>query len=220
MRKFLLVIFVVLLSAGCATKRPPVQYFPVSIPELNETKTAYLGDKLLTQATGYYGNSLKLGNASGVYSVIKAGVYCKLLSSSERYWSNDSQAVSHKNLYGQIINFSSFVTYDQESNEVCPGSQGSGCYSSSEISSRHTEKDFCSDPNSFQRIIEYNGKTGNILNFTYREFSDDMARQAYTTDFKMDLSDGDTISYKGAVLKITEADNNQITYSVSRNFNK
>lgn len=222
MRKFFLLTIVVLLLAGCAAKkRPLVQYYPVSVPELDQKSTAYLGDRLLMQATGFYGDRLELGNASGRYSNIKAGVYCKPPNATtEKYWSNDPQAVALKNLYGKILVFESYVTYDKELNKVCPGSQVGGCYDSSEISIKLTENAFCSDPNSFQQIIEYNGKTGNILNFTYREFSGGTARQAFTSDFKMDLNEGKIITYKGAILEVLDADNTQITYFVKRNFNK
>ena len=72
---------------------------------------------------------------------------------------------------------------------------------------------------SLVKTIEYNGKSANTLKFTYREFSHNMARAAYTTDFTVDLSDGNqVVAYKGAKLKIVKADNSSINYTVVSGF--
>ena len=206
--------------AGCASGPAPVQYQDISIPSLNETTTKFLGEQLLKQAKGVYSESVTLGNASGVYSNINAGIYCKTNPSSNRFYSADNQAVALKNLMGMTVSYSNFVTYDASSQNVCPNGTAGICYDSSEISIDYNPTDLCLSPNSFQQVIEYNGKSGDILNFTYREFANDMARSAFTTDFKMDLNEGDIIGYKGARLQVIEADNSKITYRVLANFNK
>ena len=66
--------------------------------------------------------------------------------------------------------------------------------------------------------LEYSGKNGNILNFTYSEFRGSMARDAFTREFQVDLSDGNLGTYKGPVFEVLEATNAQIKYKIIRPF--
>tara|TARA_B100000963_G_C22593879_1_gene656903 strand:- start:166 stop:1248 length:1083 start_codon:yes stop_codon:yes gene_type:complete len=69
-----------------------------------------------------------------------------------------------------------------------------------------------------QQTIEYAGRTGEILNFIYSEFSDGMARDAFTREFRMDLSEGNIGAYKGAIFEVIKATNATISYKVIRHF--
>lgn len=71
---------------------------------------------------------------------------------------------------------------------------------------------------SMQRTIEYAGKNGNIVKFIYSEFKDDMARDAFTREFSIDLSGESVAAYKGAVFEVIKATNSTIEYKVIRNF--
>lgn len=219
MKKILISAVAAFTLSACSSGPALVNYEHISTPPLNQQETKFLGEKLLEQGKGIYGDSITLGYGKGAYSQIKPGKYCQTDSSSNRFYSQDVQAVTLTNLMGMPVGYSSFVTYDKQSNKVCPNG-GMACYDSSEISIEHQQDDICYSANAYQQVIEYNGKSGDILNFTYREFSNDMARSAFTTDFKMDLNEGDTIGYKGARLQVLEADNSKITYKVIANFNK
>ena len=71
---------------------------------------------------------------------------------------------------------------------------------------------------SFQQTIEYAGKSGAILRFIYAEFKDNLARDSFTREFQIDLSEGNVLAYKGAVIEVVSATNATITYKVIRNF--
>ena len=73
--------------------------------------------------------------------------------------------------------------------------------------------------NSFQQTLIYSGRVGDKVNIGYREFSSNVARPAFNNDVEYDLSESDTIGYRGAELQILEATNRSITYRVIRNFN-
>ncbi|ELT4634368.1 hypothetical protein R8Y01_003702, partial [Acinetobacter baumannii] len=73
---------------------------------------------------------------------------------------------------------------------------------------------------SFQQTLIYSGKVGNKINIGYREFSSNIARPAFNNDVEYDLSQSKEIGYKGALLEIIEATNQDIKYKVIRNFNK
>jgi hypothetical protein len=91
---------------------------------------------------------------------------------------------------------------------------------------------FCSDnikPNvvkvdiytadSFMQELIYTGKVGNKIRFTYREFQNGMARQAFNIDVEYDLSESNIISYKGATVEVLSATNQKIKYKVLNHFN-
>ncbi|MCL6272314.1 hypothetical protein M3P05_20570, partial [Sansalvadorimonas sp. 2012CJ34-2] len=218
MKKIAFTSIMAMIITGCAST-PKVHYTDVSIPNLNEKREVFLGDTLLKQGRGYYGDSITITSASGVYSSIDGGVYCKRNNNSNNYYSTNNQAIALKNTYGNITGYSNFVSYDKSAGKICPSGISLGCYDSTEISVSYKPHAFCAAENSFQQIIEYNGKSGKILNFTYREFSNNLARSAFTTNFKMDLREGDTVAYKGAMIKVFKATNNKITYELVRNFN-
>ena len=58
------------------------------------------------------------------------------------------------------------------------------------------------------------------MKFTYREFANDMARAAFTTDFSVDSKGSDVIAYKGAKFKVNKADNSSISYTIISGFDK
>jgi len=204
------------LAVGCVSTAPQVPTESVSIPKINIESTSFLGERLLMQATGFYADSLQLGSADGVQTRINSGKYCQRKVGSDMFYSFNNKAVGLKNGYGNVVNHQSHVEYDKQKNEVCASSFS--CYNTSEISIKYTPNDFCVSQNSNQQIIEYNGKSGNVLNFTYREFTEGMARAPFTTNFTMDLSEGDLIGYKGAQIKVKKATNNKIDYVVIKNF--
>ena len=216
MKKILLTLSALVIISGCKST-PPIQYEQVSLPDLNTNSTAYLGERMLMQGKGHYANCITVSGGNGVQSIIKSGQFCQRQLGSDYFYSADQQAVGHKNGYGNVISHSNSVTYNAAKNEVCASSFS--CYNSTEMSIAYAEDEFVVQANELQQIIEYNGRTGSVLNFTYREFSDGHARSAFTTDFKMDLNEGSEIGYKGSRMTIHDATNNKITYTVTKNFN-
>lgn len=216
--KKLVITFIALTSLyGCKSTQAPISYEQISIPQISAKTSVYLGERMLMQAKGYYGNCIAVSGGNGVQSSIKAGKFCQSSSSSNLYFSSDKQAVGLKNGYGNVVSYADYVTYKPDTNAVC--ASPFSCYDSSEMNIEFIDNDLVVEASSLQQVIEYNGRAGTILNFTYREFASGMARAAYTTDFKMDLNEGNEIGYKGSRLVIHEATNNKVTYTVLKNFN-
>lgn len=214
------IIFIFLLSIiGCSSSGPIINYKLISVPDLNQVTTASLGDSLLTQAKGIMGyKRIEISSAFGYYSRIEPGIYCQLNKNSNLYFSPNPKAVTFTSPNGQVHGYNNKVGYDQDNKRICPGG-GNPCYDSSEISIIELGRGPCLTSKSFQQTIEYSGKHGNILNFVYREFMDSMIRSGFTTNFTIDLSEGNSLTYKGAKIKIENATNNKITYKVLKNFN-
>ncbi|HFJ3415350.1 hypothetical protein LD591_11415 [Salmonella enterica] len=150
-------------------------------------------------------------------SSIAAGTYCSEGNGIYRNYHNP-QAVALKNLYGQIGNYVDYVSYDAAKNEISPPNGTS--YTASEISIKHVPDGLCRVSNSLVKTIEYNGNAGGVMKFTYREFANDMARAAFTTDFSVDSKGSDVIAYKGAKFKVNKADNSSISYTIISGFDK
>ncbi|MCU6433973.1 hypothetical protein LPB67_09355 [Undibacterium sp. Jales W-56] len=74
------------------------------------------------------------------------------------------------------------------------------------------------DGDSFKRELVYTGISQNTISVLYREFSDGTARPAFSQDLKYDLSQGDTIGYRGARFQVIKASNTNIRYKVIKTF--
>lgn len=68
--------------------------------------------------------------------------------------------------------------------------------------------------NTMSQELIYLGRSGDTLSFKYREYYGSRLRDGFTADLTYDLSDSDTIGYKGARMSVLEAGNQYIRYKV------
>tara|TARA_X000001036_G_scaffold6549_1_gene5972 strand:- start:450 stop:1127 length:678 start_codon:yes stop_codon:yes gene_type:complete len=73
-------------------------------------------------------------------------------------------------------------------------------------------------PVSFEQQLIYNGRVDNNLRFVYREFSDDMARSAFSQEVQYDLEESNVIGFKSVRIEVIEATNSRIQYKVLQPF--
>ena len=66
----------------------------------------------------------------------------------------------------------------------------------------------------FKKEFIYNGRVDDGLKFIYREFYGDLIRPSFTQELQYDLSQSDIIGFKGLRVKVINATNSTITYSV------
>lgn len=212
-------ISLAVLLTGCVQNPSKSPLVPVEIvkPAVGQSATAYMGDPIIKSATGIKTDVIELGAGSGALSSIEAGTYCNDGGGVYRNYQN-SQAVALKNLYGQIGGYVDYVRYNAAKNEVSP--PNGTTYTASEISIKRVPDGLCRVSNSLVKTIEYNGNASGVMKFTYREFSNDMARAAFTTDFSVDSKGSDTVTYKGAKFKVSKADNSSISYTVISGFDQ
>lgn len=74
------------------------------------------------------------------------------------------------------------------------------------------------DSPSFVQELIYNGRVGDSVKFLYREFSDNMARPAFSQEAQYDLSESQIIGFKNARLEIVDATNTELKYRVLESF--
>jgi len=72
-------------------------------------------------------------------------------------------------------------------------------------------------PGFVQELI-YNGRVDDYVKFLYREFSQDVARPAFSQEVQYDLGDAAEIGSKDARLEILSATNTELTYRVLSTF--
>ena len=74
------------------------------------------------------------------------------------------------------------------------------------------------DKPNFEQELIYNGKSGNTVNFVYREFSKSFIRSGFTQNVQYDLSESKIIGFKGARVEVIEATNTKLKYRVIKSF--
>lgn len=70
------------------------------------------------------------------------------------------------------------------------------------------------DQSGFRRELIYSGVAQRVVNLTYREFTNDFARPAFTQELKYDLNEGTEIGFRGARLEILKATNTSVTFKL------
>jgi hypothetical protein len=85
------------------------------------------------------------------------------------------------------------------------------------IQIKHTKKVFL-DSKYFKQELIYNGKVGNSIKCTYREYVNDIARPAFTQDLQYDLSESSIIGIKGMRIEVIKTTNIGIKYKILNDF--
>lgn len=221
--------FAILASAtlaGCATPvanyKPDVQ--PFSRPPLNSIATASVGDDLLSQGrtSEQDGIELKTQVHVGWAYTLSPGFYPKTGSDQHSAYYSFVFMSSLPGLgalsKNPLADPPRAIKTNLDGSKVCVVTVFD-LYVCAPDSSGTPTKRALSSEKGFQQTLIYNGRIGDRLNIGYREFSSSTARPAFSNNVEYDLSSSDVISYRGAKLRVLEADNNTITYQVLSNFN-
>lgn len=214
-----------LVSGSVAHAGEKVMYEEVTDnkPDVGVSTTVYLGDKMLQQRRGQWQDCIipkftdQAKDFIGVnqFTVKANEPLCRNSLKAKKYTAN-----TYSNYFNSAGNWSAsyevnFKPIGKTAFKLCAMSL---CSDPQELSKIDTEPYFVYTINSIQQVIEYAGRNGDNLKFTYSEFSDGYARQAFTREFQVDLTQGKVAAYKGAIIEIESATNSSITYKVVRNF--
>jgi len=196
-----------------------------NVPQIGVKNEVYLGDRMLIQRTGEYRECIV---PKSNYEQTMIGGWKFYVKANAPICKKDADAKYHKPNYdahiagngnptpGEIV----FKKNKKGKMDLCWTINGwtQKCIKNLEEDAVENKVVFIYQPNTFQQSIEYAGRNDNNLKFTYSEFTDGFARQAYTREFQIDFSKGDVTAYKGAIIKIHDATNINIVYEVIRNF--
>lgn len=194
--------------------------FTESTPTIGQPETRYMGDSLMLQRTGSYEICIKTKfdhtekAFGGTLLFIKnGGVLCR--------GGDGLKPVDHDNTdYPQSLRVPLKLKKKKSHYQLKLAAR--------KLKRKITEEELNKSfeyviryniaENSFLQQIEYVGKSGSVLKFVYSELKDQMAGDAFTRDFQIDLSEGNIAAFKGAVFEVNEASNTLISYTVKRHF--
>ena len=72
---------------------------------------------------------------------------------------------------------------------------------------------------SFKKELVYTGGNKNSVTLLYREFANDLARPAFSQELKYDISEDNTIGYKGARFEVIKANNTGLIFKTLKYLN-
>lgn len=219
--------------SSCATVRD--NYVPVteqiSVPALGEKTTVALGEEMLQQGTATSTKGVLLQQTNNVRGfVLSPGFYPQKGQDDEYVFTsfsfgNAAPGIGTLSMEGGILAPNvlpqglRFHRTKQETCVIAPNGYGVLMpFCDTEYSFQFTERPFVSE-NDFQQTLIYSGRVGDKIRISYREFSGNRARSAFTNEAEYDLSTSNEIGYRGARIRVLEANNQEITYEVLSNFN-
>jgi hypothetical protein len=232
MKRFRILVAACLVAttSGCVTT--PNNYQPqstqISFPELNTPVSASIGDNMLSQGTSTLvrGILLREQNRIGVYE-FNPGFYPQIGEDGESTFhsfqtSNQTNGMGWLRIGGILPG----SPYEVQSLRAAKNRQQLcaivGAFGQTACDTEHAYERVerpVVGPNNFQQTLIYNGRVGDRIRIGYREFSGDVARPAFSNEVDYDLSESREITYRGARLRIIEANNQRIDYVVLSNFN-
>lgn len=215
--KHFIILAVSIISLGCSA---PIPHYKEPVVTLTETPkvgiqtTVWLGEIMLEKGMAVTQNTFTVNTEIDITGANLAPAKWKQTGT----W-NGHATYSTQHPFGGFvapIANSVLVYLDQISGEMCVnGFAGitscSGYYPKVKAETQN-------ENNSFQQTLIYTGKVGDKIRFSYREFKGGIARDAFTVDVEYDLSESATVGYKGALIEIIEATNQQLTYKVIKHF--
>lgn len=223
--KTLLVVGVVsLVLVGCASPAYNYQATPkhVSKPPLNTVNTAYVGDKMLEQGIFVDREVLSVPSNTKLNFAytLTTGYYQKTGQNEQGSYYLPLNNIPNGGMVQKNVLADPFkVVMLGVDGKLCVVTVFNAKSCGGDHQAQQTTIGVASD-NSFQQTLIYSGKVGNKINVGYREFSSNLARPAFNNDVEYDLNQSKQIGYKGALLEVVDANNQNITYKVLRNFNK
>jgi hypothetical protein len=219
--KSIVVSFALLLSSELmASDRVLYEETTHNIPKIGVESEVYLGDRMLIQGHGSWRECITpkrthQKSSMGFTVTYKANEpMCKTKPKDKGYWPTYELVPNSPNtsvIWKAKRNKSSICA------KLAMGFKGY-CIKKLPEDAVVERVTFVYSDNTFQQSMEYAGRSGDILKFNYSEFTDGFAREAFTREFQVDLTDGNVAAYKGAIVEIIDATNVQIRYKVIRNF--
>lgn len=209
-----------LLISGCSYSPlvPPSGHF--TKPAVGDINDVGVGEVIFSSVDGARVPTVTVTQAEGKLSIVSAGTYCEYEQGSGKFINPENKnAVLLKTLAGRVVDSSgqNYLFYNKDKNEI---SVGNGApYNSSEIGIKYEQNGICFvGSNSLNKLIEYNGKNGDVLSFVYREFNGSMSRPSFTTEFSINTNETKNIRYKGAIIEVNSANSNEIKYKIISDF--
>jgi hypothetical protein len=222
--------------AACANVQPVKQGFfgktlEKTEPEIGTVAESTLGESLITQSTVHIVPAIKLLSAyrtewmrnSGhrafpfVFSentiLLKIAIHqdVPIYSGPSTGGLIGTDGSQFGTPYGVGITDDGRVRFVMVANSIIPETDGRTVSFELISAIQKTDKNF-------RQEFIYSGRTGDSIFFTYREFSGDLIRPAFTQNVTYSLSNKNIVAFKRLRLKILSADNTKIRYRILKVF--
>lgn len=204
------------ILSGCASVKfngPERHTTQIDRPPIGEIVTAYVGDPLLEKGLVVQETVLEVNKTiDGAMYNVPRGEYSQIGHDAE----ND-----YFSAVGVVRGFladptKALMLGSAKGSDLCVITifNAAACYSGD----YERRQKVSSHGTSFQQTLIYSGRIGNKIHISYREFSNNLARPAFSNDVVYDLEASKIIGYKGARVEVISADNDSIKYRVLKNF--
>jgi hypothetical protein len=218
--KLIVAFYSLLIFSGCAvpTKVTSPENFSISTPQLNSQQEIEIGISLVSKESGFKYKALRILKDTK----IKTGYLLKEIKEGEIFINNSY--TSKYDLYSKIDGSTFGIALPKSGGKAIsfyiPGTgitfnkNNNMTIEYKELLTPIPKKEY------LKQDFIYNGKVGNAIKFTYREFVDDLARPAFTQDLQYDLTESNVIGFRGLRIEILSATNTKIEYKVLTHFDK
>ncbi|MFA0014879.1 hypothetical protein AB4391_16175 [Vibrio lentus] len=220
MKNHILVPLIFVTLSGCAASIPQnakTEVKSFSTPKISVLTSAYVGDFMIDQGKATTKKYLTVHQSiDGAFYNISQGSYVEMGYDGKKSWFNIYSTNGGLVSPGAFVDPPYALSVD-ETKQVCVSSviaKEVKCYEGTS----NIEDKTINDSASFRQTLIYNGSVGTKLNISYREFTNDMARGAFTNDVEYDMSKSNLINYKGARIEVLNYDNSSIEFKVLKHF--
>lgn len=213
-----------LMATACVSPQynyvAPSEQF--SRPPLNEVVTVSVGEEMLSQGNMVYQEGIRIAQRTSVSGyTLHGGFYPQVGQNDETTF----HRFVFGNAPGEMGTLSQNVFMDPPQTIQAERGEARICvvtvFNVRTCRDRPFERSerVVANSNSFQQTLLYSGRVGDKINISYREFSGNVARPAFSNDVEYDLGSSTELAYRGARIEVIEATNSSITYRVLSNFN-
>lgn len=215
----------VMISLGCATPfmaaNPETQIWEE--PSQGTETVAYVGDPILVAGKAEQKRAIIVPAAlsTGAYVLAAGeylitgmredGIYRAPLQRSHTKASTANSILSRV-LTGKEPNVPTVLQW-----KARPDQDPQLCLDSSCIRNPQATLEWI-DVESFERRLIFSGRSGDVIRAEYREFQNDMARPAFSTELVFDLGRSHVIGVKGSRIQILGLSNQAIKFRVLNSF--
>ena len=236
-----------IILAGCAVNdyghtHTDYNIKGLSIPEIGEISTAEIGDNLYQEFIGSFSATYYVSlDTSTLINVGKAQLNIGSEMRAKRISGKKESTVSKacfsdlKDAPPEEVKIGNTLMWKHHSMLCLSDLDHDGKFEFAEINGEGVKQTYLVEPvsysikrevqkqytrNSFEQIILYQGVVHGVINISYRELKDNMARPAFTQNVQYKLGkEGPTlIAFKGVRIKVLSANNTSIQYRVLEPF--
>jgi hypothetical protein len=229
---FTIICFGLISYANAQNVRSAKDSRAFTIPALNTNAITELGETVLSKGLITYGKGAELRELAsfkkndGKIQIEPCNLTLISEKKKEMEYHVDSDYLSYSTVFVKNKNGSGIVYVDKASMTIKSAKVVNFNYGKMKIVNSLKQPIILKEieivsvsQNNFKQEFIYNGKAGNILKFSYREFTNDMARPAFNQDVQYDLSESNEIGFKGARFLVLNATNMKLEYKVLSAFN-